>query len=194
MFTGIVESTAKIIEKTPMGITVERPQAFTDLKIGSSVSVSGVCLSVVELTETEMRFDVIEETLKKTTIGEWKKGDRVNLERAMKMGERMDGHVVQGHVEGVGRVASFELRVAVLTVQISENLARGVQSKGSIAIDGVSLTVAKREGNEVTIALIPHTLENTTLGSLMKGDWVNVETDVMVRAGRANYPDHPKNS
>ncbi len=190
MFTGIIESMASVMEKNPQGLSIERPKSFDDLKIGSSVCVSGVCLSIVELTPSSMRFDVIPETISKTTLGSLKKGDRVNLERAMKMGDRMDGHVVQGHVETAGevdRVQRTEDRGMLVIVRCPLSVVRFALAKGSIAIDGVSLTIAKIQGDQITVALIPHTLENTTLGSLKKGDQVNIETDVMVRTAQKRY-------
>ncbi len=197
MFTGIIEATAKVLERgsstrgSPLGLTIERPKSFTDLKIGSSICVSGVCLSVVKLTKASMQFDVVPETLKKSRLGKLKKGERVNLERAMKAGERLDGHVVQGHVEGTGRVKSVKRKEksAEIIIHFPRPTAAGralftfhsIVPKGSIAIDGVSLTIAKVNSKEVTIALIPHTMKNTTLGSLKKGDRVNVETDMLGR-------------
>ncbi|MSR87110.1 riboflavin synthase [Candidatus Peribacteria bacterium] len=188
MFTGIIEATAQILNATGNGVVIARPQSFDDLKIGSSVSVSGVCLSIVELTSDTMRFDVVDETLQKTTIGSFKKGDRVNLERAMRSDSRLDGHVVQGHVEGVGLVKSEKLTMknALLVLQLQKSMADVVVLKGSIAVDGVSLTVADVQGSDITVALIPHTLKKTTLGSLKKGDQVNIETDILVRSHHAH--------
>lgn len=184
MFTGIIESTAAILQKSDTGLTLERPAIFDDVKIGSSINISGVCLSIVELTPSSMRFDVVPETLAKTTINNWEKGDRVNLERAMKASDRLDGHVVQGHVEGVGEVmrsGSDSGTGSMLQILVSDQRVPFIVKKGSIAIDGVSLTIADIDGDMVTVALIPHTLENTTLGSLKEGDCVNIETDVLLR-------------
>ena len=185
MFTGIIEAMAKVIEKNPQGLVIERPVSFDDLKIGSSVCVSGVCLSVVELSPSSMRFDVVEETWKKTKLGDLKEGDRVNLERSMKAGDRVDGHLVQGHIEGVGLVTSRQN--STMAVRIPVSLISSVSPKGSIAIDGVSLTVAEIDGGHLTIALIPLTLEQTTLGSLQAGDDVNIETDVIMRGRLAAF-------
>lgn len=189
MFTGIIEATAKILDKTSHGLAIERPKSFTDLKIGSSVSVAGVCLSVVKLTKSAMVFDVIPETLKKSRLEIVKKSDKVNLERAMMAGSRLDGHIVQGHVEGMGIVADLTppplstLRGngSLLVLRIPRALQKFIVPQDSIAIDGVSLTVAEVQGDKIMIALIPHTLRNTTLGSLKKRDRVNVETDVILR-------------
>lgn len=322
MFTGIVETTARVLAHKRGSMVIMRPSNFDDVNIGSSISVSGVCLSIVELTKDSMMFNVISETYAKTKIGALNSGDVVNLERAMKSDARLDGHIVQGHVEAVAQVVSspsgaereitkkkpllpkikyfsrlmrkqptdaesvlwqalrhdqLGVRVrrqypmggrildfyipseklaievdgsvhhketvrsedavrdrylqeehgirilrfsndhvclrlpmvlteiqaaihshpsssgggaggggmtrsdAVLLLRIPEELLPSIQKKGSIAIDGVSLTVAKKEGNLVTVALIPHTIEHTTLGSLKEGDQVNIETDVMTR-------------
>lgn len=193
MFTGIIEATAKILDKTSRGFAIKRPNRFTDIKIGSSVCVSGACLSVVKLTKDSMVFDVVPETLKKSWLGTLKKGDMVNLERAMKAGDRLDGHIVQGHVEGVGKVESCKwMKESCLltfyfpcpTGRRAFSIFHSVVPKGSIAIDGVSLTVAEVHEDKIKIAVIPHTLKHTTLGSLKKGDRVNIETDVMMRAIR----------
>ncbi|NOS68213.1 MAG: riboflavin synthase [Candidatus Peribacteraceae bacterium] len=191
MFTGIIEATATVLNTSSTGLTIERPALFDDIKIGSSISVSGVCLSVVELRSSSMRFDVVEETWKKTKLAELKKGDRVNLERSMKASDRIEGHIVQGHVEGVGTVNSVKRKEKSTEIIFHFSLLsfHSIVPKGSIAIDGVSLTVADVHDQSVTIALIPHTVENTTLGSLKKGDHVNIETDVMVRAARSGYSD-----
>jgi riboflavin synthase alpha subunit/very-short-patch-repair endonuclease len=331
MFTGIIESTASVESFDGSRLTVERPKIFDDLKIGSSISVAGVCLTVVKLTKSAMSFDLTEETLAKTRLKELQKDDYVNLERAMKADARLEGHIVQGHVEGVGvvhalssiplplppreegvipwkkkptrpnilffaremrkepteaeailweairhdqlgvrfrrqypiggRILDFycpsnrlgieldggihrtmkaksedafrdeylledhnihvirfpnqkvfkdlnevlsvikekllsapppveegsgveETQGATLIIAVPRNLLSTILPKGSIAIDGVSLTVASIQNDAITIALIPHTIKNTTLGSLKEGDHVNVETDVLVRMKR----------
>ena len=190
VFTGIVETTAKVLQKTDTGLVLERPRTFTDITIGSSICVSGACLSVVGLDDQTMRFDVVPETWRRTNLGDLHIGDCVNLERSLRADGRFEGHVVQGHVEGTGLVTcylpagqagSLHDRETILTVQIPKDLLSFVIEKGGIAIDGVSLTVAKMEGDQCTIALIPHTLEVTTLGSLKEGERVNIETDVMGR-------------
>ncbi len=178
-----MEATAKILSTTDVGFAVQRPPSFDDVKLGSSISVAGVCLSIVELTDHSMHFDVIDETLAKTTLGSLAEGTLVNLERAMLAGARLDGHVVQGHIEGVGEVTSDERRVksGMLSVRIPQQLLASIVPKGSIALDGVSLTVASLDEDICTVALIPHTLAHTTLGILKEGDRVNVETDILQR-------------
>ncbi len=186
MFTGMIEATGKILEKGENTLSIERPVSFDDLKLGSSIAVAGTCLSIVGLGDALMRFDVVPETWSKTKLGNLKAGDYVNLERAMKASDRLDGHIVQGHIEGTGKVVLQ--KHGQLIVELDPDLAFDVVPKGSIALDGVSLTVASKEGNRITVALIPHTLEHTTLGSLQKEDRVNVETDVMRRYSHAQRP------
>jgi riboflavin synthase len=183
MFTGIVETTAKVLEKTAEGLTLERPKSFTDLTIGCSIAVAGTCLSVVGMDEGMMAFDVVEETWNKTKLGGLKVGDRVNVERSMAATARFEGHVVQGHIEGVGTVLTNADTDNgwMLSIEMPGDLVPAIISKGSIAIDGVSLTVANVNEHICSIALIPHTLEITTLGKLKGGDLVNVETDMFLR-------------
>jgi riboflavin synthase len=183
VFTGIIEATAKILQKTEPSLTVERPASFDDVKKGSSISVSGVCLSVVDVDAESMSFDVVPETFTKTNIAGLEVGDYVNLERALRADGRFEGHVVQGHIEGTAEVAQIRKKQsgAELVLSMREEIAAFVVPKGSIAVDGVSLTVASVEGDGCTIALIPLTLEQTTLGDLQQGDLVNIETDILGR-------------
>ena len=164
-------------------LTLSRPESFQDIAIGSSIAVAGVCLSVVALNDRSMTFDVIGETLQRSTLGTLRKGESVNLERAMRADDRFEGHMVQGHVEGTGEILSKEQNGTrtLLTIRLPEELIPTVVSKGSITLDGVSLTVASIQGSECSVALIPHTLEYTTLGELSQGDSVNIETDVLGR-------------
>ena len=184
MFTGIIEATADVIEKREDGLILQRPSEFDDIKIGSSICVSGVCLSIVEFDQSSMSFDVVPETFRCSKLGSLEEGDRVNLERAMKADGRFEGHVVQGHVECTTLCVSLDIsseKISNPKFQIPNGLGQYIVSKGSITIDGVSLTVASVEEDTFSIALIPHTLENTTLGSLREGDAVNIETDILVR-------------
>lgn len=180
MFTGIIEATATVQKKTDTMLVLERPRSFADLKIGASIAVSGACLSVTAFDDHSMTFSVIPETLAKTKLGQLAKGDHVNLERAMRADGRFDGHIVQGHVEGVAKVSDLS-PTNVLTVQMPKNLLPFIIHKGSITLDGVSLTVVAIAEDQCSVALIPLTLTETTLGSLQKGDSVNVETDLIGR-------------
>ncbi len=191
MFTGIIEATAEILKNEGHRLIIERPNMFDDIKLGSSISVSGVCLSIVSFDDDSMSFDVVDETLSKTKLGSLKASDRVNLERSMRADSRLDGHVVQGHVEGVGIVRECKMQNVEcrMKIEIPNSLLPSVVSKGSIAIDGISLTVATLEHNLCTIAVIPHTLSITTLANLKEKDLVNIETDILAR-----YNTHsPKN-
>ncbi|MDD3896492.1 MAG: riboflavin synthase [Candidatus Peribacteraceae bacterium] len=182
MFTGVIEATGIVKEKTEGGLRISRPDAFTDIRIGSSICVSGACLSVIACDAQSMTFDVVPETWERTKLGSLQAGDVVNLERALSAQGRFEGHIVQGHVEGVATVQEF--RAGVLTITLPDTLVEYVFLKGSVAIDGVSLTVADIRGNACAVALIPHTIRETTLGELKEGDLVNVETDILVRAVR----------
>lgn len=184
MFTGIIETTAEILDPTPAIFRVSRPSSFDDIRIGSSIAVSGVCLTITALKADMMEFNVIEETLGKTKLGTLHIGDRVNLERAMKADGRLDGHIVQGHVEGVGKVLKFEN--GILYIMMAKNLITNIVQKGSITIDGVSLTVAGVDGDVISVALIPFTIRETTLGNLTTGAKVNIETDILMRMASNN--------
>lgn len=188
MFTGIIETTARVQECTSSGLIVERPKDFTDLRVGSSIAVSGACLTVVKLTQKSMVFDVVEETLKRTTLGNLKKGDWINLERALKVGSRFEGHIVQGHIDGVGKVVKVMnvMQGVEVTITYPPSLRGLIVEKGSIAVDGVSLTVIHVTKDEFSVALIPHTLQETTLGDLAKNDPVNLEADILVKCMRAS--------
>lgn len=185
MFTGLVEEIGKIVEVRPSrGAKLFRIQAgvvMQDIAVDDSIAVSGVCLTVISHTAKDFSVEAVEETLKKTTLSRRSPGDAVNLERALAVGDRLGGHFVQGHVDGVGTVAGMTPQAGgrLLSIRLPEHLLPYVIPKGSIAIDGVSLTVAELEPPLIKIALIPHTLEVTTLGSLQTGDWVNVEVDMV---------------
>lgn len=183
MFTGIVEKTAKILQQGNGRLMIERPALFDDLKIGSSVSISGICLTVTDLDDHTLTFDVMPETLRKTTLGSLSSGDVVNLERALPAHGRFEGHVVQGHVEGTGEVIGLEKLGADvrLVIRVPAVLQSAIVPQGSVAVDGVSLTVAAVGTDTFTVALIPATLAGTTLGAKRIGDRVNIETDVLVR-------------
>ena len=182
VFTGIVEAKGRVgsVRRTPQGLRIEVSAPWS-VPAGASVSVSGVCLSALE--GKGLAFDVVPETLSRTTIGSLRRGATVNLERAMKAGARLDGHVVLGHVEGRGTVRSLSKKNGAVTLEIQapEDLREYIVPKGSIAIDGVSLTVADVEEGRFTVALIPTTLRVTTLGGLRRGQAVNLETDPLLK-------------
>ena len=187
MFTGIVEElgVVKSIEKQndALRITVEGPLVVSDIKRGDSIAVSGTCLTAVEHDDQSFTADVMLETLKRTSLDGIKVGDPVNLERAMTAATRFGGHVVQGHVDGVGEIISREPsdNWEWLRVRIPVELMKYVVLKGSITIDGVSLTVNEVGEGFIGLSLIPETLEKTTLGSKAIGAKVNIEADVMAK-------------
>ena len=185
MFTGIVEELAQIksIKPRKKGIrySISADFVMDDIKIGDSISVNGVCLTIIEIKKKYFCMDLVEETLNKSNLGELKVGDFVNLERAMKATSRFGGHIVQGHVETVGVILEKQMQdeEAILSVGIDPEWMRFCIPKGSITLDGVSLTIAKINGNIIEVALIPHTLKNTTLGIKGKTDTLNIETDII---------------
>jgi riboflavin synthase len=184
MFTGIVEELGTVRALDGARLVVGCPLVATDSPIGASVAVNGTCLTVVERTDGTLAFDLSGETLDRTTLGSVHAGSSVNLERPVSLAARLGGHLVQGHVDGVGQVAAIARDpdgAATLTIHIPGELEPLVVQKGSIAIDGVSLTVAALDGPEVQIALIPHTLAATTLGAAAVGDLVNIEVDMIGR-------------
>lgn len=187
MFTGIIEELGTItaIEKLPDAIrlTVEGPLVVSDAKRGDSIAVNGCCLTVVEQTDNSFTADVMAETLKLTSLGSFKAGDRVNLERAMNSGTRLGGHTVLGHVDGVGSFISREHSENWdwVRIQVPKELMKYVVLKGSITLDGISLTVNEVGVDFVGLSLIPETLRVTTLGTKAPGDPVNIEADVMAK-------------
>lgn len=193
MFTGIIEELGEIValEHTADAavITVRAPLAVSDARHGDSIAVSGVCLTVVDRTPDSFRADVMAQTLRMSTLGELAPGSRVNLERAARIGDRLGGHIVQGHVDGTAEVLSVTPGEAwsVLRFSLPDDLAALVVDKGSISVSGVSLTVSDVSPAEAgdpfwfEVSLIPETLAATTLGALVPGDRVNLETDVLAR-------------
>ena len=187
MFTGIIEELGRVvsIEDQPDAkrITIEGPLVTSDVNRGDSIAVNGTCLTAVEIEPGNFTADVMHETLRLTSLGAAKVGDVVNLERAMNAATRFGGHVVQGHVDGLGHIVSREPsdNWEWVRVSIPAELTKYVVLKGSITIDGVSLTVNEIEGNVVGLSLIPETLRLTTLGAKTVGDPVNIEADIMAK-------------
>ncbi|MGI5168756.1 riboflavin synthase [Spirillospora sp. CA-253888] len=187
MFTGIVEELGEIVAIEPEGdsarFTVRGPLVTQDAVHGASIAVNGVCLTVVETKDEAFTADVVKETLDRSGLGALAPGSRVNLERPVRLSDRLGGHLVQGHVDGVGEIVSREPgdRWEVVTVALPAALARYVVEKGSITIDGVSLTVVEAGADRFTVALIPTTLALTTLGLKGPGDPVNLEVDVVAK-------------
>jgi riboflavin synthase len=187
MFTGIIEELGKVVAIEPQAdairLTIQGPLVASDLHRGDSIAVSGTCLTAVEFDTNGFTADVMQETLNLTSLDGIKVGDPVNLERAMTAATRFGGHVVQGHVDGVGKVVSREPSEnwEWVQVQIPAELMKYVVLKGSITIDGISLTVNEVGKDFVGLSLIPETLRLTTLGHKQPGDKVNIEADVMAK-------------
>jgi riboflavin synthase len=187
VFTGIIESTGTIEQATPVAggrrLRVSVGQMAGECKHGDSVCISGVCLTVTAIGGKHLDFDVITETLDKTTLGALKSGDRVNLERSLRVGDRLDGHFVQGHVDGRATVEKIEQtpKEHVIWFRGEDSVSPYVIPKGSITIDGVSLTIAAVRKSLFSVALIPTTLDRTTLSTLKTGHRVNIESDIIVR-------------
>jgi len=185
MFTGIVEEmgVVKALEHSPSGtrLTILASTILDDLAVGASVSVDGVCLTVVARNDQEFSVNVSSETLSVTTLGKLKAGRPVNLERAMRINERIGGHLVAGHVDGVGSIRDRrqEGSTIVLTIEAPKEVLRYCVSKGSITVDGISLTSNEVSERSVTVAIIPHTAKITTLGLKHPGDPVNLESDLI---------------
>jgi riboflavin synthase len=187
MFTGIIEELGKVaaIEQQPDAIrlTIACGKVLSDLKRGDSISCSGTCLTAMEIDGNSFTADVMLETLKRSSLSEVKVGDVINLERAMQHETRFGGHIVQGHVDGVGEVISREKsdNWDWVRIRIPADLMKYVVMKGSITIDGISLTVNELGDDHIAVSLIPETLEVTTLGYKQPGDKVNVEADVLAK-------------
>lgn len=184
MFTGIIEAIGSVRavtrgESESARFTIESP--FDDLTLGASVCVSGVCLTVVRMDGGTFEVDVSAETLRRSTLGDLCAGDPVNLERSLRLGDRLGGHLVFGHVDGVGRVESITIEGGSWLFRFTapESVARYLVEKGSVAVDGISLTVFACQRGEFTVALIPHTASVTTLGTAKPGSAVNLEADMI---------------
>jgi len=181
MFTGLVEQMGEV-QQSGTRLAVRTPLA-AELEHGDSIAVNGVCLTAVDITGDGFEADVMEETLVRSSLGRLQAGDRVNLELALRLGDRLGGHFVQGHVDATGHVAAIEQRERSRVLQIGAppEVLRYVVEKGSIAVDGVSLTVTDVDARAFSVSLIPETLERTTLGSVGQGDPVNLEVDMLAK-------------
>jgi len=192
MFTGIVTDIGEVIAVAPRAadlrrLTIACRYDRASIEIGASIACSGVCLTVVDAGMTGGRawfaVDAAPETLRVTTAGSWAVGTRINLERALKIGDELGGHIVTGHIDGLAEVAAREnlTETARFDFRAPPELSRFIAAKGSVALDGVSLTVNAVTGNDFTVLIIPHTLKATTLGELKVGDGLNIEVDLMAR-------------
>ena len=187
MFTGIIEELGEIVALEPAvdsaRLAVRGPLVTSDAKHGDSIAVNGVCLTVIDLVDGVFTADVMAETLERSSLGALEPGSRVNLERPMTLSARLGGHLVQGHVDGVGQIVGREPGEAweIVTVSLPTDLARYVVEKGSITVDGVSLTVVSVTDSTFSVSLIPATLAMTTLGRKAIGAPVNLEVDVVAK-------------
>lgn len=185
MFTGIVEEIGQIqgISKGAKSsvLTIQGNIIFEDLKIGDSIAVNGVCLTVVTFSQDKFTANVMNETLNRSSLGELKKGSYVNLERAMSANGRFGGHIVSGHIDGTGEVLSIRRDDNAIwyTIKVNDNLMKYIVQKGSIAIDGISLTIARVNEDSFSVSIIPHTAKETILSHKRVGDNVNIENDVI---------------
>lgn len=187
MFTGIIEEFGKIIrinrKSDSMKLIISCNKVIQGISIGSSISVNGACLTVVEMSKNSFEVELVSETIKRTNIGELKEGSLVNLERSLKISDRLEGHFVLGHVDGVGIINKKESKENSFIVEIKVNseLTKYIVKKGGVAVDGISLTVVDVLSNSFNVSIIPHTYKNTTLGFKNTGDKVNIEVDILAK-------------
>ena len=188
MFTGIIEGIGKIEKiskntknRSAIQMTVNLGKHAKGLKIGQSVALNGVCLTVTKLSKSNCIFEMIEETTQKTDLGNLKPGDIVNIERSLKTGDRLEGHFVLGHVDGVGIIKKIQNKPKEVQIwfEVPKKLSKYVVKKGSIAVDGISLTVVDIKNNLASVCLIPHTIEITNFKTKNVGDKLNIETDIL---------------
>ena len=188
MFTGIVEGLGKIVKfdkntknRSAAKMKINLGKLSKGLRIGDSVAINGVCLTAIKMTKNNAEFEMIGETIEKTNLGSLKLNDRVNLERSLKVGDRLEGHFVLGHIDGVGIITRLEKKSNQIKIwiELPKNLSRYVTQKGSITIDGISLTVVDKLKNTFSVSIIPHTMKITNLALKKIGDKVNIETDVL---------------
>jgi riboflavin synthase len=183
VFTGIVEEVGVVAKISDNGMTVRATKVTEDLKLGDSIAVNGTCLTAVSFDRTEFSVDLSPETMRRTSLGQLSVGGPVNLERALLASDRMGGHIVQGHVDGTGRVMSTkrDRDSTIFRIRVPKRLNRYIVEKGFVAVDGISLTVVKRGASSFTLAVIPYTLVNTNLAALSVGDRVNLEADILAK-------------
>jgi riboflavin synthase len=190
MFTGLVEELGTIVEvarqgrkSTTLRLTVKSPLVAKDARIGDSIAINGCCLTVVKKARNLLTFEAGEETLSRTNLGQLETGSCVNLERSLALGQRLGGHLVAGHIDAQGTLVKRrdESDWSSMVFRVPPRLTRQMASKGSVSVDGVSLTLVEVAPDRFSVALIPHTLKNTTLGGLAVGDAVNIETDLLAK-------------
>jgi len=187
MFTGLVETQGKVVALNPEGpgvrLALESKLIAGSAALGDSIAVNGCCLTVVRIAEQIVEFEAGEETLGRTNLGQLAMGDKVNLERSLKLGDRLGGHLVTGHIDTVGTLTSRtnDGKWCTMWFRVPPDFARQMASKGSVAVDGISLTLVDVTDDQFSVALIPHTLDATTLGKRQTRDAVNIETDLLAK-------------
>lgn len=183
MFTGIIEEVGKLSSKEAGRIKISCEKVLEGVEIGDSINTNGICLTVVEKGADYFKADVMPETIRKTSLSELKKGAKINLERALKVGDRLNGHIVSGHIDGCGKILSIkaEGNAIMLEITAESRIMRQIAEKGSVAIDGISLTVVKTNSESFYVSLIPHTMAETNLEDKKIGSIVNIETDILAK-------------
>ena len=181
MFTGIIEELGVVDSIGAGRLSIRASKVLEDVSLGDSIAVNGICLTVTSFDKGHFTADVMPETIRRTALRELKKGSSVNLERALTLSSRLGGHIVSGHIDGVGEVESFteEGNAVLLKIKAEEKLLHYIVEKGSVALDGISLTVARVTDTDFTVSLIPHTRQVTNLHAKMAGSPINIETDVL---------------
>ena len=183
MFTGIVEETGQVASLSDYRLTVSAERVLSDVKLGDSIAVNGTCLTVVEFDDRSFAVDLAPETLRRTSLGQVAPGGAVNLERALAAGDRMGGHIVQGHIDGVGIITAItpEADCHIVAIEAPAALTPYIVEKGFIAVDGISLTVVQITQRHFTISVIPFTMAHTNLRERAAGDRVNLEADILAK-------------
>jgi riboflavin synthase len=185
MFTGIIEEVGRIekisTERGNLKLRIKASKILNDLKVGDSININGACQTVIATDGNSFTVEAVEETLKKTNLGQLKKSEQVNLERALRVSDRLGGHLITGHVDSVGKIKSIAKREGsfLYEFELPEKYLAHLVEKGSVAVDGISLTVVEVKERSFTVSIIPFTLENTTLGTKKVGNLVNIETDLI---------------
>lgn len=188
MFTGIIEGLGKIEKfekntktRSEARMKISLGKLAKGLKVGDSVAINGVCLTAISIAKDAAQFEMVGETIKKTNLGILERGDKVNIERSLKIGDRLEGHFVLGHVDGSGKILQIDKQPSQVQIwiELPKELAKYVAKKGSITVDGISLTVVDKIKTKFSVSIIPHTMRVTNLGTKKTGDKVNIETDVL---------------
>ena len=190
MFTGIIEEVGRLERLAGGEIAIRAKKVLEDVALGDSIAVNGICLTVTRFDEAHFTADVMPETIRRTSLAELRRGSRVNLERALTLKSRLGGHIVSGHIDGAGTIAAMkeEGNAILLTVRASDSVLRYIVEKGSVALDGISLTVARVGAADFTVSLIPHTREITNLREKSVGSRLNIETDILGKDVEKLFP------